>query len=258
MNSLRSLQLALAHEIERQTALAEAGEPILQETRHWDEEAGATQAGRSKEQSSDYRYFPEPDLVPVQVDDEHRERILAELPPLPARLRARYREMGADPDSARLLADPDGLGAAFEQAVEAGADGAAAANWLTGEVVALLRRRGEDPSGIDGAALAELLAMIDAGELSVSAAKTVLAGVLDGEGSPRRVAEARDLMQVADPAALEEAVDRVIAEHPEELQRMQEGDQRLIGFFVGQVMRVTGGKADPKAVAEMVRTRAAG
>ena len=124
---------------------------------------------------------------------------------------------------------------------------AAAANWLTGEVVAHLRRteRSLAETAFDGAALAELVEMVTAGELSSTAAKTVLAGVLDGEGGPRQVAEARDLMQIDDAGALEAAVDEAIAAHPDEFARLCDGDQKLIGFFVGQVMKATGGKADP-------------
>ncbi|MFH2073193.1 MAG: Asp-tRNA(Asn)/Glu-tRNA(Gln) amidotransferase subunit GatB [Actinomycetota bacterium] len=259
MNSLRSLQRALAYEIDRQTALAEAGERIAQETRHWDEAAGVTKPGRSKEQSSDYRYFPEPDLVPLHVDDEYRERIAAALPELPGPRRVRYRSMGLDAGAARLLAAGDGLGGVFEDAVAAGADPAAAANWLTGEVVAHLRRTEQEPAGIelDGAALAELMAMVAAGELSATAAKTVLAGVLDGEGRPRVVAAARDLMQIDDAGALLAAVVDAFGAHPDELARLRGGDQKLIGFFVGRVMQATGGKADPRKVSDLIRTKAA-
>ena len=259
MNSLRSLQRALAHEIERQTALAEAGEPIAQETRHWDEAAGATKPGRSKEQSSDYRYFPEPDLVPLHVSEEDRDRVAAGLPELPARRRARYRALGVDAEGARLLVDADGLAPVFEAAVAGGADPQGAANWLTGEVVAHLRRseRSLDDTGFDGAALAELVAMVGDGELSATAAKTVLGGVLEGEGGPREVAEARDLMQIDDAGALEAAVEEAFAAHPDEVGRLRDGDQKLVGFFVGRVMQSTGGKADPRKVTELIRAKAA-
>jgi aspartyl-tRNA(Asn)/glutamyl-tRNA(Gln) amidotransferase subunit B len=260
MNSLRSLQRALAYEIERQTALADAGEVIAQETRHWDEAAGVTKPGRSKEQASDYRYFPEPDLVPLRVDDAQRDAIAATLPELPAQQRARYRDMGVDPEAARLLTGGDGLAPVFEEAVDLGADAQSAAIWLTGEVVAHLRRIDTvlDATGFDGAALAELVAMVSDGELSSTAAKTVLGGVLDGEGAPRQVAEARDLMQMDDDGALETAVDVAFEAYPDELERLRAGDSKLIGFFVGQVMRSTGGKADPRKVSDLIREKASG
>ena len=258
MNSLRSLQRALAFEIDRQTALADAGEPIAQETRHWDEAAGSTKPGRSKEQSSDYRYFPEPDLVPLRVDDEYRERVAASLPELPGRRRSRYRAMGLDAEAARLLTEGEGLAPIFEDAVAAGADPAAAANWLTGEVVAHLRRSEQSlaETSLDGASVAELVGMVADGELSATAAKTVLAGVLDGEGGPRQVAAARDLMQMDDADALEAAVEAAFAAHPDELARLRGGDQKLIGFFVGRVMQATGGKADPGKVSGLIRQKA--
>jgi len=260
MNSLRSLQRALAYEIERQTALADAGETIAQETRHWDEAAGVTKPGRSKEQSSDYRYFSEPDLVPLHVDDEYRARVAASLPELPGQQRTRYRGLGLDAGPARLLTAGEGLAAVFEDAVAGGADVPAAANWLTGEVVGHLRRTEQElaDTPLDGSALGELIGMVAAGELSATAAKTVLAGVIDGEGGPRVVAETRDLIQIEDAGALEAAVDDAFAAHADELTRLRDGDQKLIGFFVGQVMRSTGGKADPRKVTDLIRQKAAG
>jgi len=260
MNSLRSLQRALAYEIERQTALADTGETIAQETRHWDEAAGVTKPGRSKEQASDYRYFPEPDLVPLHVDDEYRARVAASLPDLPGQQRSRYRGMGLAAGPARLLTAGEGLAVVFEDAVACGADAPAAANWLTGEVVGHLRRTevalADTP--LDGSALGELIGMVAAGELSATAAKTVLAGVIDGEGGPRVVAETRDLIQIEDFGALEAAVDGAFAAHADELARLRDGDQKLVGFFVGQVMRATGGKADPRKVTDLIRQKAAG
>jgi aspartyl-tRNA(Asn)/glutamyl-tRNA(Gln) amidotransferase subunit B len=258
MNSLRSLQRALAHEIERQGSLLAEGGAVLQETRHWDEEAGRTEPGRSKEESSDYRYFPEPDLVPVAVSDEHIEQLRADLPELPAVRRSRYRDLGLDVASARLVVATDGYGTVLEEAVAAGADPVKAATWLTGEVTAQLRRLQGELADIDGAALAELLGMIEAGDLSATAAKEVLAGVLSGEGSPRRVAEARDLLQISDGEAVAAAVEAVLAEHPEEVARLAGGEDRLLGFLVGKVMRSTGGRADPKLVSTLIRERTGG
>jgi aspartyl-tRNA(Asn)/glutamyl-tRNA(Gln) amidotransferase subunit B len=260
MNSLRSLQRALAYEIERQGALLAGGEEIPQETRHWDEERGRTEPGRSKEESSDYRYFPEPDLVPLVVEPDDRERLRAGLPELPAARRARYCALGLDAEAARAVAATEGYGPLLEQAAAAGADAGKAAMWLTGEVTAHLRRMeiAVADTPFDGASLARLLAMIEDGDLSVTAAKEVLGGVLSGEGSPRRVAEARDLLQISDSTAIAAAVDAVLADHPGELERLRSGEDRLLGFLVGEVMRSTGGKADPKVVSSLIRERAGG
>ncbi len=259
MNSFRSLERALAFEIERQIGMAEAGEEIVQETRHWDEEAGVTHGMRSKEESSDYRYFPEPDLLPLEIGPDWQERIATSLPELPAQRRARYRALGLDPHAAAVLVAAGApMGDLFAAAVEAGADSKTAANWLTGEVTAYLRREGIElgATSLTGEHLAELGAMVGEGELSATAAKEVLAGVLAGEGSPGEVAQARDLLQISDVATLEAEVDAVLASHPDELERLRGGDQKVTGFLIGQVMRATGGKADPKLVAQLLRTRA--
>lgn len=260
MNSFRSLERAVDFEIGRQTAELEAGRPILMETRHWDEEAGVTRSGRVKEGSSDYRYFPDPDLPPLQFDAAWVEEAARRIPELPAARRARYRTLGADAEQAALLAVSEpGLRDLFEGAVAAGAEAGAAANWTTGEVVAALRRAGDVPvsgTSLTAPRLAELLEMVGDDSLSSSAAREVLAGVMAGEGSPREVAEARDLLQVSDAGLLEEAVEQAAAEHPEEWARLQAGEQKLVGFFVGRLMRRTGGKADPKLAARLIRARA--
>ena len=256
MNSLRSLQRALAYEIERQTRILDEGGTIAQETRHWDEEKGRTESGRSKEESSDYRYFPEPDLVPIEVTADEVERIRANLPELPAARRDRFTAAGVDADAARQIALDDVLTAILDGSMERGADARVAANWLSGEVTAWTRREDSDPSALTGGHLADLVAMVDAGELSATAAKDVLGGVLAGEGSPREVAESRDLMQISDEGALIAAVEEALAANPDERARLSGGDMKLTGFFVGQVMRATGGKADPRCVSELLRERA--
>jgi len=256
MNSLRSLQRALAFEIERQAELLAAGEAIAQETRHWDEEKGRTESGRSKEESSDYRYFPEPDLVPIQTNPDTVERLRGALPELPAARRSRYVSLGVEPAAAVTLVSND-LADLYDDALAAGADARAAANWLTGEVTAHLNRTGEtvDRLAVDGRALAELIAMVDAGDLSATAAKEVLGGVIAGDGSPREVAAARDLIQISDESAIGAEVDAVLAAHSDEVGRIRDGEDRLIGFLVGQVMKATGGRAGPRLVDRLIRER---
>jgi aspartyl-tRNA(Asn)/glutamyl-tRNA(Gln) amidotransferase subunit B len=257
MNSMRSLQRALAYEVDRQTALLEAGGRVDQETRHWDEAAGRTEPGRSKEESSDYRYFQEPDLVPLEVADEDVERMRAGLPELPAALRSRFMALGVDASAVRTIVSGD-LGPLLDDAVSAGAEPTAAANWLAGEVTAHLNRSegGDARIALDGASLAELVRMVADGDLSTTAAKEVLSGVLGGEGSPRAVAEARDLIQVSDEGALAAMVSAVLADHPAEAERLASGEDRLVGFLVGRVMASSGGKADPARVAELIRQSA--
>lgn len=256
MNSFRSLERALAFEIGRQIETLEAGGEVVQETRHWDEAGGVTQGMRTKEVSSDYRYFQDPDLVPIEIDGAWLEEIAAELPELPAQRRARYRGLGVDAHTAGVLtaAEP-GLRRMFDEAVAAGADPRTAANWVTGEVTAAMRRLGLDRPPIGGAALAELISMIDEGTLSSSAAKEVLAGMLAGEGGAREVAKARNLFQISDAGALEQVVDRVLGENPDVVARYREGERKVIGFLVGQVMKATEGRADPRLVNQILVRR---
>ncbi len=259
MNSFRSLERALDFEIIRQTEAIEAGQRIEQETRHWDEEAGVTRAMRSKEGSSDYRYFPEPDLVPIVVSDEWREQIRSMLPELPHQRRWRYIELGLEAHAASVLvAGEADVAVLFEEAVGLGADPKQTANWLSGETTAYLRRNNTsiDQTGLTAAYLAEMTGMLADGKLSATAAKEVLTGVIDHEGSPGEVAAARDLIQISDTSAIETAVDAVLASNPEALETLRSGDMKPFGYLVGQVMRATSGKADPKVVNEILRDRA--
>ncbi|HHC08435.1 MAG TPA: Asp-tRNA(Asn)/Glu-tRNA(Gln) amidotransferase subunit GatB [Actinobacteria bacterium] len=258
MNSLRSLQRAIAFEIGRQVEVLEAGGSVVQETRHWNEAEGRTVAMRSKEESEDYRYFQEPDLLPLEIDEAWRQRIAASLPRLPAARRAELVALGADDRTATLLVDTPVLADRFEAAVSRGAPARTVGSWLTGEIVAYARSVGADVEEVVPAVedLVELAGMVEAAELSATAAKQVLAGVLAGEGTPRGVAEARDLLQISDEGALEEAVAAVLADHPDVVEQIRAGETKPIGFLVGRVMRATGGKADPRKVQEIIRREA--
>ncbi|HXV71185.1 MAG TPA: Asp-tRNA(Asn)/Glu-tRNA(Gln) amidotransferase subunit GatB [Acidimicrobiia bacterium] len=258
MNSFRSLERAIDFEIARQIETLESGDELVQETRHWDEESAVTHPMRTKEGSSDYRYFTEPDLVAMVMDDQWVDEVRDQLPELPATRRSRYIEAGLDDDLAGVLSgSAKELRDVYDEAVAIGAAHRAAANWLTGEVTAWLRRTetgaGELP--LTGAQLAELVAVVDDGTVSSSAAKEVLEGVLAGEGDPRGVAESRDLVQISDTGALEEAVDEVLAANPDAIESYQAGEEKVVGFLVGQVMRATQGKADPQLVNEMLREK---
>lgn len=260
MNSLRSLQRASAYEVQRQIALIEGGGTVKQETRHWDENSGTTSAMRSKEESEDYRYFQEPDLVPLLVDDAWRERVFASLPELPAARRRRLAEAGVERQGAATMVAAGDLADMFDAAAELGADGKLVGNWLTGEVVAYLRRNdvGLADTHLQPEHLRELGEMVAAGGLSSTAAKDVLGFVLAGEGTPGDVAVAHDLTQISDEGALETEVERILADNPGVLERLREGDMKPIGFLVGQVMKATRGKADPKVVSSLIRSKAQG
>jgi aspartyl-tRNA(Asn)/glutamyl-tRNA(Gln) amidotransferase subunit B len=256
MNSFRSLEQAVAHEIERQVGVVESGGSLIQETRHWDEEAGLTHSMRTKEGSSDYRYFVEPDLVPMVMDPEWVTAVRESIPELPAERRARYLAHGLERSLAGVVSGSDpSLRGVYEDAVAAGADSRAAANWVTGELTGWARKNDVEPADLrlSGEDLAELVGLIGEGVISSSAAKEVLDGVLSGEGSPREIAEARDLIQITDTSALESAVREVLAANPVVVEEYRSGERKVVGFLVGQVMKATQGKADPKAVNHMLR-----
>ena len=234
---------------------------MVQETRHWNEDSGKTTSMRSKEESEDYRYFQEPDLVPIEVSATWRDEVVNGLPELPAARRSRYQGLGVDTRVAAVLVNSDdGLGELFEGAMAAGGDARLIGNWLSGEAVAWSRSE-DKPVGdtpLTSVHLVELAGMVGDSTLSASAAKQVLAGVLAGEGGPAEVAEARDLVQISDSSVIEAEVDAVLAEHEEAVNSIKAGDMKPIGFLVGQVMRATGGKADPKLVSELIRSKTAG
>jgi aspartyl-tRNA(Asn)/glutamyl-tRNA(Gln) amidotransferase subunit B len=261
MNSFRSLERAIAYEVDRQVGVLESGEELHLETRHWDEEAGVTHSMRTKEGSSDYRYFTEPDLVPMHMDRGWVEEVQSSLPELPAARRARYVEIGLEAHQAGILAAASpAIRSVFDDAVNAGTPARSAANWLSGEVTAWLRRTESPPETVplSGSQLADLVAMVDEGMVSSSAAKEVLEGVLTGGGNPRQVAADRDLVQMSDAGALDSVVDEALAANPDAVASYRSGEQKVVGFLVGQVMRATQGKADPKLVNELITQKLAG
>jgi aspartyl-tRNA(Asn)/glutamyl-tRNA(Gln) amidotransferase subunit B len=265
MNSLRSLGRALEHEAARQAAVLDADAAVTQETRHWDEEAGRTHGLRSKEEAFDYRYFPEPDLVPVAPSAEWRERVRAAMPELPAAHRARLAaEWGISEHDAGVLVGTPGLADYVAAAVAAGAAGREATNWVTGDLLGHVNESGTAPSDLSlrPEGLAELVALVADGTLSRPLAKEVLAASLAGAGSPRAVVEERGLAQVSDEESLAAAVDGVLAAHPDEIARFREGDEKerkkLRGFFMGQVMKATGGRGNPQALNRLLDARLEG
>ena len=257
VNSLRSLQRAIAFEIDRQIAVLEEGGTIVQETRHWNEDTGVTTSMRTKEESEDYRYFQDPDLLPLDVSPEWQQRALAALPELPSVTRRRFIDAGVDTVTAEVLGDNAVLAELFDGSVALGTPGKLAGNWLTGEVVAHARRNETELTGSSLTAehIAELATMVDDGKLSSSAAKDVLTRAMDGEGTPIEIAESQDLLQVSDAGALEAAVDVVIADNPDAVEKIKGGDSKPIGFLMGQVMRHMAGKADPGMVQKILRDK---
>ncbi|KEF40891.1 MAG: glutamyl-tRNA amidotransferase [Cyanobium sp. CACIAM 14] len=249
MNSFSAIQKACEYEIARQIKAIEAGEPILQETRLWDEGKQLTRSMRSKEGSSDYRYFPEPDLGPIEVTPAQREAWRAELPELPAAKRHRYAEaLGLSIYDARVLTDERPMAEYFEAAVAAGGDPKAVANWVTGDIAAHVNanRLSIAELPLRPEQLAEMVRLIEDGTISGKIAKEILPELLEKGGSPQAIVEARGLGMISDPAAIGTIVAELLAAHPEEVAAFRGGKTKLQGFFVGQLMKRTGGRADPK------------
>ena len=250
LNSVRSLGRAVEYEAARQVDLLESGGTVVQETRHWDEDAGRTSSMRSKEEAYDYRYFPEPDLVPLDPDADWQAAVRAGLPALPAERRASLSESTgiALDDRALVTVVRLGLDGLVAAALEKGADARLALNRAANEVAAAH----VDAGDVDAAAFAAVLAMESAGALTATQAKQVLAESLVTGRDPAEIAAARGFETLA-AGDLAGVVDEVVADHPVEWARFAAGEQKLAGFFVGKVMAATKGKADGRAVTSRLR-----
>jgi aspartyl-tRNA(Asn)/glutamyl-tRNA(Gln) amidotransferase subunit B len=260
MNSFRFLERGIEAEIARQTAIWESGESVVQETIHFDPVSGSLTPLRSKEEVHDYRYFPEPDLVPVVPTEEMLERARTALPELPtARLERYVSDYGLPGDVAGTLVTWSELGAFFEESVTAGNGNAGAiARWTTGELVAFLREHGiEDPreSKLSPVGLAELVGMVESRTLSRSAAKEVLAELTTKGGDPAAIVEARGLAPIADTGELDAIVERAIADNGAAVEQIRKGKAQATGAIVGAVMRETKGRADGAEVNRIIKEK---
>lgn len=261
MNSFSAIQKAIDYEIDRQIEALQGGESIVQETRLWEEGSQRTISMRSKEGSSDYRYFPEPDLPPIEVSREELEAWQAEIPELPAQKRHRYEEtLGLSPYDARVLSDDREVADYFDAAAAAGASPKLVANWLTQDIAAYLNNNklsvGDIALKPEG--LAELVNLIERGTISGKIAKEILPDLLAQGGSPQQLVEEKGLVQISDPGELEKIIEGVIAANPKELEKFRSGKTNLKGFFVGQVMKKTGGRADPKLTNQLLEQKLQG
>ena len=260
MNSFNAIQRAIDYEIERQIEAIESGEPIIQETRLWEEGGQRTISMRSKEGSSDYRYFPEPDIPPIEVSPKQLETWRSELPELPAEKRAHYEEkLKLSAYDARVLTDDRTVAEYFEATVAAKASPKLAANWVMGDIAAYVNAQKSDntdfninSTALTPKALAELIKLIEANSISNKIAKDLLPELLTKGGSAKALVKSKGLSQISDPAAIEAIIDKVLAAHPDELAKYRSGKKKLQGFFVGQVMKQTNGQADPKLTNQLL------
>ena len=258
INSFRFVERAINIEVERQIDLIEDGGEVVQETRLYDSVKNETRSMRSKEEANDYRYFPDPDLLPVVITEEYRQQVRAELPELPEQKQQRYMdELELSAYDAGVITASLAMSSYFDTVVEKTGDAKLSANWITGELSARLNREEIeiDKAPVDAEALALLLSRIKDNTISGKIAKDVLDAMWNGEGSADEVIDSKGLKQITDSGAIEAFVDEVIANNPSQFEELKGGKDKMMGFFVGQVMKMSKGKANPAQVNELIREK---
>jgi len=257
VNSVRFVMQAIEHEAKRQVEVLESGGKIVQETRLFDPDKGATRSMRSKEEAHDYRYFPDPDLLPLELDEAFVEECRASLPELPDAKRKRYEGLGITPYGASVLTAEVETARWFDALLDAGAEPKQSANWVVAELFGALNRRGEtiDRSPVTPAQAAELLGLVADGTISGTIAKQVFEIMLDSGEGATAIVEQRGLKQTSDTGAIDAAIDKVLADNADKVEQYKSGKEALFGFFVGQTMKAMAGKANPQLVNERLRTK---
>ena len=256
LNSFRYLAKALEYEIERHIGVLESGGSISQETRLWNQHAGRTDSMRSKEKAHDYRYFPEPDLLPVPVSSAWCDEVRSTLPELPFAKRARFvASFGITAYDAEVLTDTQVLAGYFEAMVQAGAPGKAAANWMQTELLRRLHDSGKEigASPVTPASLAEIVSLVESGKITAAVGKKVFATMFESGRSAAAIVAAEGLGAQVSDASIEEAAREIIAKNPDNVAKFKSGNEGVFKFFVGQVMRVTKGQANPQSVNDILR-----
>lgn len=258
INSFKGVERAIEYEAMRQAELLEDGGKVVQETRTWDEKEGVTKSMRTKEEANDYRYFPEPDLVPFTVSDEYIENIRKFLPELPDARKERYmKEFGLSSEDAVFMTNDKATADYFEAAVAAGADPKAAVNWLMGEFASQLSTDGIeiDKAPVSAENLAALLKLISKGTISGKIAKKVFATMWKEGGNPDDIVKAQGLVQISDTAELSKLVDEVVGNNPKAVEDFKAGKKKAVGALVGQIMKATKGKANPRVINELLNKK---
>ena len=260
MNSFRNVMRALEYEIVRQASLLDSGEKILQETRLWDVNQGITESMRSKEEAHDYRYFPDPDLVPLIIDDAWIDEIRSTLPELPREKKERFIRDYALPEyDAAILTATRQLADYFEECVRLGPQPKVVSNWVMGDILRNVPdTRDISQFPVTPSHLAEMLLMVDKGTISGKIAKTVFEEMVATGRMPQPIVAEQGLVQVSDEGALEKAIQSVLNAHADQVEQYRQGKEKVFGFLVGQVMKTTKGKANPQVVNELLKKMLAG
>jgi aspartyl-tRNA(Asn)/glutamyl-tRNA(Gln) amidotransferase subunit B len=262
LNSFRAVDHALGFEIERQIETLSRGGKVSQETRLWDEQREETRSMRSKESAHDYRYFPDPDLLPLTVDDNWIAEIIATLPELAAARKQRYMsDYGLPAYDAELLTSRKDVADYFEDAVKIHANPKALSNWIVGDLFRELKERRLDEQlyitkwPVEPERLAQMVQLIDRGKISGKIAKTVFEAMLDSDQLPQQIVNEKGLEQVSDLSSIETAIDQVLAANVKQVEQYRSGNEKVFGFIVGQIMKATHGKANPQKVNEVLRAK---
>lgn len=258
INSFKGVERAIEYEAMRQAELLEDGGKVVQETRTWDEKEGVTKSMRTKEEANDYRYFPEPDLVPFTVSDEYIENIRKSLPELPDARKERYmKEFGLSSEDAVFMTNDKATADYFEAAVGAGADPKACVNWLMGEFASQLSTDGIEiaKAPVSAENLAALLKLISKGTISGKIAKKVFATMWKEGGNPEEIVKSQGLVQISDTAELSKLVDEVVGKNPKAVEDFKAGKKKAVGALVGQIMKATKGKANPRVINELLNKK---
>ena len=258
MNSFKAVEKAIEYEVKRQQKLIEQGGKVVQETRTWDDSLNKTISMRGKEQAHDYRYFPEPDLLPLEIDDKWIDEIRNQLPELPRQKQERFiKEYGIPEYDAGVLTDSLALAAFFEECLESYDDGKAVSNWIMGDFLRLVKEEHLEIEEvkITGKLLAKMLKLMDKGVISSKIAKTIFEEMFKTGKDPELIVEEKGLKQISDQGELEGIVQKVLDENPEAVEDIKNGKDQAIGFLVGQVMKETRGKANPGMVNKMLKSQ---
>lgn len=255
VNSFRALQRAIEYEIERQIELVEDGERVVQETRLWDDNSGETRSMRGKEDAHDYRYFPEPDLMPLEISQEWIERVKSTMPELPRAKRERYMSLGLSDYDAGIIVEQMDLALFFDEVIKLGANVKISINFLMGEIAAYLKEEklSLSETKLTPEKLVELVNLIEKGTISNNIGKQIIFTILKEGTSASEIVEKQGLSQISDEGALKEIVQKIVDSNPEQVSAYKGGKVQLFGFFVGQIMKETKGRANPKTVNDLLK-----
>lgn len=255
VNSFRALQRAIEYEVDRQIEIIEEGGEVIQETRLWDDNSGETKSMRGKEDAHDYRYFPEPDLMPLEISDEWKDSIKAKMPELPDAKRARYESLGLSAYDANVIVEQMETALFYDKALELGADAKIANNFLMKEVTAHLKKEhvniNETKLAVE--AFAELVDLVSKGTISNNIGKQIIGTLLTEGGSAKEIVEKQGLSTISDEGALKAIIEKIVADNPAQVEQYRGGRDKLFGFFVGQAMKATQGKADPQLLNKLLK-----